>query len=122
MQTNGSTTALERARTNLEVAFPNQQQTPVTFGEIDTSSRRTITEVQQIANAVIVASLVIAGCSLAVSVTAGISDRKRPLSLLRLAGAPCACYGGWWSWKQPSRCWSSPCSRQASASWPQSCS
>src|SRR6266542_3944522 len=88
VQTNGSTTALERARTNLEVAFPNQQQTPVTFGEIDTSSRRTITEVQQIANAVIVASLVIAGCSLAVSVTAGISDRKRPLSLLRLAGAP----------------------------------
>ena len=88
MQTNGSTTALERARTDLEVAFPNQQQTPVTFGEIDTSSRRTITEVQQIANAVIVASLVIAGCSLAVSVTAGISDRKRPLSLLRLAGAP----------------------------------
>src|SRR6266508_527216 len=122
VQTNGSTTALERARTNLEVAFPNQQQTPVTFGEIDTSSRRTITEVQQIANAVIVASLVIAGCSLAVSVTAGISDRKRPLSLLRLAGAPCACYGGWWSWKQPSRCWSSPCSRQASASWPQGCS
>src|SRR6266536_228154 len=88
VQTNGSTTALERARTDLEVAFPNQQQTPVTFGEIDTSSRRTITEVQQIANAVIVASLVIAGCSLAVSVTAGISDRKRPLSLLRLAGAP----------------------------------
>src|SRR6266540_1556802 len=35
---------------------------------------------------------------------------------------PCACCGGWWSWKQPSRCWSSPCSRQASASWPQGCS
>jgi FtsX-like permease family len=88
VQTNGSTAALEQARTDLEVAFPGQQQTPATFGEIDASSRRTIAEVQQIANVVIVASLVIAGCSLAVSVTAGISDRKRPFSLLRLAGAP----------------------------------
>ena len=88
VQTNGSTAALERARTDLQVAFPDQQQTPVTFGEIDASDRRTITEVQQIANVVIVASLVIAGCSLGVSVTAGISDRKRPFSLLRLAGAP----------------------------------
>ena len=34
------------------------------------------------------ASLVIAGCSLAVSVAAGLTDRKRPFSLLRLAGAP----------------------------------
>ncbi len=88
VQTNGSTAALERARTDLEVAFPDQQQTPATFGEIDASDRRTITEVQQIAHVVIVASLIIAGCSLAVSVTAGISDRKRPFSLLRLAGAP----------------------------------
>jgi len=37
---------------------------------------------------VIIASLVIAGCSLAVSVAAGLTDRKRPFSLLRLAGAP----------------------------------
>jgi hypothetical protein len=35
-------------------------------------------------NVVIVVSLIIAGCSLAVSVTAGIIVRKRPFSLLRL--------------------------------------
>jgi predicted lysophospholipase L1 biosynthesis ABC-type transport system permease subunit len=35
---------------------------------------------------VIVASLLIAGCSLAVSVTGGINERKRPFALLRLAG------------------------------------
>jgi hypothetical protein len=35
---------------------------------------------------VVLASLVIAGCSLAVSVTAGVSERKRPFSLLRLTG------------------------------------
>ena len=39
-------------------------------------------------NVVIIASLVIAGCSLAVSVAAGLTDRRRPFSLLRLAGAP----------------------------------
>lgn len=32
--------------------------------------------------------LPIAGCTLAVSVAAGLSDRKRTFSLLRLAGAP----------------------------------
>src|SRR6266568_6343934 len=88
VQTNGTTAALERARTALEVAFPNQQQVPSTFSEIDASGRRFIAELQQLTSVVIVASLIIAGCSLAVSVTAGISDRKRPFSLLRLTGAP----------------------------------
>ena len=37
---------------------------------------------------VILVSLVIAGCSLAVSVTAGVNERKRPFSLLRLTGVP----------------------------------
>ena len=37
---------------------------------------------------VILVSLVIAGCSLAVSVAAGVTDRKRPFSLLRLTGVP----------------------------------
>ena len=37
---------------------------------------------------VILVSLPIAGCSLAVSVAAGLTDRKRPFSLLRLTGAP----------------------------------
>ena len=39
-------------------------------------------------NVVIAASLVIAGCSLAVSVTGGVNERKRPFSLLRLTGVP----------------------------------
>ena len=36
---------------------------------------------------VILTSLAIAGCTLAVSVAGGLADRKRPFSLLRLAGA-----------------------------------
>ena len=39
-------------------------------------------------NVVILVSLIIAGCSLAVSVTARVNDRKRPFSLLRLTGVP----------------------------------
>src|SRR6202035_5154801 len=77
----------ERARTTLEVALPSQGP-PATLGEIDAQSTRETAELQQMTNVVILVSLVIAGCSLAVSVTAGVNDRKRPFSLLRLTGAP----------------------------------
>jgi predicted lysophospholipase L1 biosynthesis ABC-type transport system permease subunit len=43
---------------------------------------------RQLANVVIIASLPIAGVTLAVSVVAGLNERKRPFSLLRLTGAP----------------------------------
>jgi len=82
--TNGSRVTIETARTALEVAFPGSG--PVTLAEINTADNRTITELQQMTNVVILASLVIAGCSLAVSVTGGINDRRRPFSLLRLTG------------------------------------
>ena len=59
---------------------------PNTLREINDNSRRTILELQLMTNLVIVISLVIAGCSLAVSVTGGINERKRPFSLLRLTG------------------------------------
>jgi predicted lysophospholipase L1 biosynthesis ABC-type transport system permease subunit len=39
---------------------------------------------------VIVASLLIAACSLAVNIAAGLADRKRPFSLLRLSGVSTA--------------------------------
>jgi hypothetical protein len=35
-----------------------------------------------------VASLIIAACSLAVNIAAGLGERKRPFSLLRLTGVP----------------------------------
>jgi hypothetical protein len=37
---------------------------------------------------IILASLPIAGCALAASVVSGLTERKRPFSLLRLAGTP----------------------------------
>jgi predicted lysophospholipase L1 biosynthesis ABC-type transport system permease subunit len=36
----------------------------------------------------VLAGLAIAGCTLAVSLVAGLNDRRRPFSLLRLTGAP----------------------------------
>ena len=83
--TNGSAAAIEQARTALEVAFPYLGP-PRPLSR--TPNQTTYGELQRLSEVVIVASLVIAGCSLAVSVTAGLTDRKRPFSLLRLTGAP----------------------------------
>jgi hypothetical protein len=91
--TNGSSAAIETARTDLEQALPYQsyEGPPLTFGEVSSSTSRTYAELQNVTDVVIVASLLIAGCSLAVGVVSGISDRRRrPFSLLRLTGVPVA--------------------------------
>jgi hypothetical protein len=85
--TGGSRSAIERARTALETAFPDNDN-PSTLSEISAPNLRPGAELQQLTNVVILVSLVIAGCTLAVSVSAGVSDRKRPFSLLRLTGVP----------------------------------
>src|SRR5512142_3200420 len=83
--TDGSAAALETARTMIETTFP-LQSSPVTI--FDSQGQRLLSAWQQLADVVILASLPIAGCSLAVGVVAGLTDRKRPFSLLRLAGTP----------------------------------
>jgi hypothetical protein len=89
VETDGSTPAIERARTMLEAAYP-QPYSPFTTAEWDADSARVLNLWKQLANVVIVASLAIAGASLAVSLAGGLSDRKRPFSLLRLTGVPLA--------------------------------
>jgi predicted lysophospholipase L1 biosynthesis ABC-type transport system permease subunit len=87
--TNGSTRAIEESRTVLERAYP-YLFSPATVAEDRAQNPNTqlTSQYQQLADVVILSSLLIAGCSLAVSVAAGLSDRKRPFSLLRLTGAP----------------------------------
>ena len=85
--TDGSRGAIEGARTALEAAFPDRE-TPATIGDISADNAQLIEGWRQLADVAIIASLVIAACSLAVSVAAGLIDRKRPFSLLRLAGTP----------------------------------
>ena len=56
----------------------------------DPSTARLLTMIQDMTDVIIVASLIIAACSLAVNIAAGLGERKRPFSLLRLTGVPTA--------------------------------
>ena len=87
--TDGSSGSLERAQTVLERAFPFQG-TPVAVDAFDPSTARLLAMIQDMTDVVIVASLIIAACSLAVNIAAGLGERKRPFSLLRLTGVPTA--------------------------------
>ena len=89
--TSGSRSAVEQARTALENASASPGlSTPLTLGEAAASVTAGTGGYQQLVDVVILASLVIAGCTLAAAVAAGLADRKRPFSLLRLTGAPLA--------------------------------
>jgi hypothetical protein len=86
--TDGSTAAIERSRTVLSLAFPDFWIAPSVPGEFESDFADTLRGWKQLANVIIIASLGLAGCSLAVSVVGGLIERKRPFSLLRLSGAP----------------------------------
>ena len=87
--TDGSSGSIERARTALERAFPNQG-TALAVEQLDPATALLLTTFQDMTEVVIVASLIIAACSLAVNIAAGLGERKRPFSLLRLTGVPTA--------------------------------
>ncbi len=86
--TNGSVQAVEQARTALENAraYPTASG-PSTLGDLIAQDNSGNNAYQQLANTVILISLPIAGCTLAAAIAAGLADRKRPFSLLRLTGA-----------------------------------
>ena len=86
--TDGSTQAVEQARTVLENAraYP-AVSTLSTLGDVIAQDNSADSDYQQLANTVILVSLPIAGCTLAAGIAAGLADRKRPFSLLRLTGA-----------------------------------
>jgi peptidoglycan/LPS O-acetylase OafA/YrhL len=85
--TSGSSGAIERARTTLERLFTFQGG-GVAVDALDPSTIRLLAMIQDMTDVVIVASLIIAACSLAVNIAAGLGERKRPFSLLRLTGVP----------------------------------
>jgi predicted lysophospholipase L1 biosynthesis ABC-type transport system permease subunit len=72
---------LENAR-----AYPTASA-PSTLGDLIAQDNSANNAYQQLANVVILVSLPIAGCTLATAIAAGLADRKRPFSLLRLTGA-----------------------------------
>jgi hypothetical protein len=86
--TDGSAPTVERARTVLENAYADADLNgPSTLGDLVGNDDSTQHDYQQLANVVILVSLPIAGCTLAAGIAAGLADRKRPFSRLRLTGA-----------------------------------
>jgi hypothetical protein len=85
--TNGTVAAVEQARSVLDTAYPGYDL-PATLGEHHQDSIQQDLAYQQLADVVVLTSLAIAGCTLAASVAGGLAERKRPFSLLRLAGTP----------------------------------
>jgi hypothetical protein len=91
--TDGSYTAIELVRTLLERALPYpsaERYPPLTIAEnqaLGNDAKRNAAY-QRLADVVILATLPIAGCTLAVGIIAGLNDRRRPFGLLRLTGAP----------------------------------
>jgi hypothetical protein len=94
--TSGTAPTVERVRTVLEHYSATAAGTPKasmlfapqTIAERQASGLQTINDYKQLANVVILTSLPIAGCSLAVAVAGGLAERRRAFSLLRLTGAP----------------------------------
>ncbi|MEV6965935.1 FtsX-like permease family protein [Hamadaea sp. NPDC051192] len=85
VRNDGSMAAVEQSRTLLESTFPSAHR-PIADRDYTKDTTNMFTGWVQLANVIILASLPIAGCSLAASVAGGLSDRKRPFSLLRLTG------------------------------------
>jgi hypothetical protein len=96
----GDPVTLERVRTYLAthasitppVAGPQgwsiNALIPATFGEVAATRQAVYDALEHIAFGAVALTLLVAGCSLAVSAAGGILERRRPFTLLRLAGTP----------------------------------
>ncbi|MGH3266071.1 MAG: FtsX-like permease family protein, partial [Trebonia sp.] len=91
-----SSATLERVRTYLALNAPprvgggygSSPTPPRTFGEtLQIRIARAVT-FERIMYAMVALTLIVAGCSLAVTVGGGLVDRKRPFTLLRVGGTP----------------------------------
>jgi hypothetical protein len=95
VKVNGPAT-LERVRAYLAVNAPPQvgggygasPTPPRTFGETLQIRIARATTFERIMYAAVALTLIVAGCSLAVTVGGGLVDRKRPFTLLRVSGTP----------------------------------
>jgi hypothetical protein len=85
-----SPAARERARTVLVpfMAQTSSGSAPRTFGEIVGARLGVADTVERLLYIAVALTLLVAGCSLAVSAGGGLVERKRPFSLLRVSGTP----------------------------------
>lgn len=87
--TNGSASSIAKVQTILEAALPFNSSISQ-FGEYNPESAQLLAEFQSGSEVIIVTSLLIAGCGLAVAMAASVIERRRPFSMLRLSGASIA--------------------------------
>jgi hypothetical protein len=85
----GSAAALERARTML-ISRTTPTAPARTFGEAQAAQLSTLILLQRLVYVGFAITMLIAACSLAVSIGSGLVERKRPFALLRLAGTSVA--------------------------------
>jgi hypothetical protein len=85
-------TTLEKVRTYLVTHTPLSASgtAPHTFGESVQSRAQVADTVQRLFYTAVALTLVVAGCSLAVTVGGGLVERKRPFTLLRVTGTKTA--------------------------------
>jgi hypothetical protein len=87
---------LERARTYLAVHAPPQvpgnpgvsATPPRTYGEAVAIRSGRAELAQKLFDLAVMLTIVVAGCSLVVSIGGGLVDRKRPFTLMRVSGTP----------------------------------
>ena len=84
VETDGSAAVTDRTRTAIVQALPGA--VTQNGAEQEAEADRQLVQLNRVVNLALALTLVIAGCSLAVAVASGIIERKRPFSLLRLAG------------------------------------
>jgi predicted lysophospholipase L1 biosynthesis ABC-type transport system permease subunit len=85
--TDGRTATLETARTAIFAAMGAGQASVDTTADANAELNHRLIQLQRLVTVALLLTLLIAGCSLAVSVAGGLVERKRPFALLRLAGA-----------------------------------
>jgi hypothetical protein len=85
-----SAATLERVRTFLATHTTQSLSgtAPRTFGEAVQARAGVATTVQRLTYIAVALTLIVAGCSLAVTVGGSLVERKRPFTLLRLTGTP----------------------------------
>ncbi|KAB8193102.1 FtsX-like permease family protein [Nonomuraea phyllanthi] len=82
--------ARERVRTLLTtyLAASGSRETPMTFAEVAQVREVLLDAVERVALAIVVLTLLVAGCGLLVAVAGGLVERRQPFTLLRLSGTP----------------------------------
>jgi hypothetical protein len=88
MVSTDSAATLERVRTVLSTYGTDidPDESPMTFGEVSAERAKLYLEIQRMVTIIAGVTLLVAGCGLAIAVSGGVVERKRPFTLLRVTG------------------------------------